>query len=81
MIYRSIEIVLVWLCAVYAVLPMSLAFLVMYSYATQRFSRTKLFNIIVATFLVFFAAFAGLYPHHEVNPNCCAPSSTETHDG
>ena len=52
--------------AVYAVLPMSLAFLVAYSYATQRFSRAKLFNIIISVFLCFFAAFAWLYPSHQV---------------
>ena len=46
---------------------MSLFFLVAYSYATQRFSRAKLFNIIVGIFLLFFASFAGLYPHHQVS--------------
>lgn len=51
----------------YAVLPMSLLFLVAYSYATQRFSRAKLFNIIVGIFLIFFASFAGLYPHHQAS--------------
>ena len=54
--------------AVYAVLPMSLAFLVAYSYATQRFSRAKLFNIIICIFLAFFAVFAGVYPHDQVIP-------------
>lgn len=51
----------------YAVLPMSFAFLVAYSYATQRFSRAKLFNIIISVFLVFFAGFAWFYPQHHVS--------------
>ena len=51
----------------YAVLPMSFAFLVAYSYATQRFTRAKLFNIIVSVFLVFFATFAWFYPQHQVS--------------
>ena len=53
--------------AVYAVLPLSFAFLVAYSYATQRFSRAKLFNIIISVFLVLFAAFAWFYPQHQVD--------------
>ena len=53
----------------YAVLPMSFAFLVAYSYATQRFSRAKLFNIIISVFLVFFAGFAWFYPQHHVSPH------------
>ncbi len=46
---------------------MSFAFLVAYSYATQRFSRAKLFNIIISVFLVFFAGFAWFYPQHHVS--------------
>ena len=37
----------------------------LYSYATQRFSRATLFNIVVSTFLTLYTAFALLYPHHE----------------
>ncbi|EFN55123.1 hypothetical protein CHLNCDRAFT_134175 [Chlorella variabilis] len=50
---------------VYAVLPMSMLFLVAYSWGTQRFSREKLFNIIIGIFLTFYAGFAMLYPHHD----------------
>lgn len=52
--------------AVYGVLPISCIFLVLYSYATQRFSRATLFNIVVSTFLVLYTGFALLYPHHEM---------------
>ena len=51
--------------AVYGVLPISCIFLVLYSYATQRFSRATLFNIVVSTFLALYTGFALLYPHHE----------------
>lgn len=51
--------------AVYGVLPISIVFLVAYSYATQHFSRATLFNITVSIFLVLYAGFALLYPHHE----------------
>eukprot|EP00955_Chlamydomonas_euryale_P001987 22120-Chlamydomonas_euryale.AAC.1 len=51
---------------VYAVLPSSLVFLVVYSLATQRLPRKALFTGIVSTFAAFFAAFAFvLYPNHE----------------
>ncbi|KAI3428755.1 hypothetical protein D9Q98_007577 [Chlorella vulgaris] len=50
---------------VYAVLPSSLLFLFAYSWGTQRFSREKLFNIIIGTFLTFYTGFALLYPHHD----------------
>ena len=53
------------LLAVYGVLPISCIFLVLYSYATQRFSRATLFNIVVSTFLALYTGFALLYPHHE----------------
>jgi len=53
------------LLAVYGVLPISCIFLVLYSYATQRFSRATLFNIVVSTFLALYSGFALLYPHHE----------------
>ncbi|KAG2483156.1 hypothetical protein HYH03_017948 [Edaphochlamys debaryana] len=50
---------------VYAVLPSSLVFLVLYSYASQRFKRQALFNGIVGVFMAFFVAFAYLlYPNH-----------------
>ncbi|KAL3142921.1 hypothetical protein ABBQ38_003208 [Trebouxia sp. C0009 RCD-2024] len=51
---------------VYGVLPISCIFLVLYSYATQRFSRATLFNIVVSVFLALYTGFALLYPHHEV---------------
>lgn len=54
--------------AVYAVLPLSLAFLVLFSFGSQRFSRATLFYVIICTFLTFFVAFALLYPHHQVHP-------------
>lgn len=50
----------------YGVLPISCIFLVLYSYATQRFSRATLFNIVVSVFLALYTGFALLYPHHEV---------------
>ncbi|EFJ49850.1 hypothetical protein VOLCADRAFT_89266 [Volvox carteri f. nagariensis] len=55
---------------VYAVLPSSLIFLLLYSYASQRFRRQALFNGIVAVFMTFFVAFALLlYPnHHHLHP-------------
>ena len=53
--------------AVYAVLPVSFAFLVAYSFATQRWSRAKLFNVIICIFLAFFVIFATMYPHHQVS--------------
>ena len=53
-------------CAVYAVLPSSFLFLVLYSVATQHFSRGKLFNIVVGGFLCFFVAFALLFPNHHI---------------
>ena len=52
--------------AVYGVLPISCIFLVLYSYATQKFSRATLFNIVVSVFLALYTGFALLYPHHEV---------------
>ena len=38
---------------------------VLYSFATQRFSRAKLFNIVIFTFMLWFALFGALYPSHE----------------
>lgn len=60
-------LILTWLCvhAVYGVLPISVLFLVAYSFATQRFSRATLFNITISIFLALYTAFALLYPHHE----------------
>ena len=52
--------------AVYGVLPISCIFLVLYSYATQKFSRATLFNTVVGIFLVLYTGFALLYPHHEM---------------
>jgi ATP/ADP translocase len=38
---------------------------VLYSLATQRFSRGTVFNIVMSAFLAFMAAFGLLYPSHE----------------
>lgn len=52
---------------VYAVLPLSMLFLVAFSAASQRMSRSALFNIIIAIFVAFFAGFAlFLYPNADV---------------
>jgi ATP:ADP antiporter, AAA family len=48
--------------SLYAVLPCSVLFLVMYALATQRLSRAAVFNVIVGGFAAFFAAF-GLFLH------------------
>ena len=51
---------------VYAVLPSSLIFLLLYSQATQVMSRAAVFNAIIAAFMSFFALFAVfLYPNHQ----------------
>ena len=50
----------------YAVLPSSILFLVLYSWATRNMSREKIFNVVVGCFLVFYGGFAALYPYHEV---------------
>jgi hypothetical protein len=59
---------------VYAVLPLSMVFLVAFSAASQRMSRSALFNAIVAVFVAFFAAFAlFLYPNAEtLHPHALA---------
>lgn len=51
---------------VYAVLPSSLLFLVVYSAATQRMSRQALFNITVVLFAAFFAAFPWMHAHTDL---------------
>ncbi len=38
---------------------------ILYSLATQRYSRETLFNIVIAVFMVWFLTFALLYPSHE----------------
>ena len=38
---------------------------ILYSMATQRFSRGTLFNIVIMTFMGWFMAFGLLYPSHE----------------
>ena len=38
---------------------------ILYSLATQRFSRSTLFNIVILTFMAWFVAFGLLYPSHE----------------
>ena len=55
-----------WCGAVYAVLPTSFLFLVIFSFASQRFSRGQLFNFIITVFVTWFVAFGFMYPHHEV---------------
>lgn len=59
---------------VYAVLPMSMVFLVLFSAASQRMSRSALFNAIVAVFVAFFAVFAlFLYPNADaLHPHAVA---------
>jgi len=51
---------------VYAVLPTSFLFLVLFSFASQRFTRGQLFNVIIGVFVTWFVAFGFMYPHHEV---------------
>lgn len=51
--------------SVYGVLPSSVLFLIAYSWGTQRFSRARLFNVIIGSFLAFYTTFAFAYPHHE----------------
>jgi hypothetical protein len=52
---------------VYAVLPLSMVFLVAFSFASQRMSRSALFNSIIMVFVAFFAVFAlFLYPNADV---------------
>lgn len=51
---------------VYAVFPLSLVFVLAYTYASRHFDRSKLFNLIIAVFGVFNLAFAlFLYPNHQ----------------
>eukprot|EP00884_Botryococcus_braunii_P019089 jgi/Botrbrau1/5864/Bobra.0366s0043.2 len=50
---------------VYAVWPCSFVFLLAYSFATQRFPRKALFNLVVVVFLSFYLAFGLLYPQHQ----------------
>jgi AAA family ATP:ADP antiporter len=59
---------------VYAVLPLSLLFLITYSYASLKMSRASLFNAIVGGFVTFFAVFAFLlYPNsHALHPHAFA---------
>ena len=49
---------------VYAVWPASFLFLVAYSAATQRLSRGAVFNLVIGSFLAFYAAFGLAYPSH-----------------
>lgn len=52
---------------VYAVLPLSMVFLVAFSAASVRMSRSALFNTIIGIFVAFFAGFAlFLYPNADV---------------
>lgn len=51
--------------SVYGVLPSSVLFLVIYSWATRKMSREKIFNLVIACFLMFYTGFALVYPHHE----------------
>lgn len=51
---------------VYAVLPCSLLFLLLYSVASQTLSRHALFQATLTCFMAFFALFAlFLYPRHD----------------
>mmetsp|Transcript_50655 Transcript_50655/g.94355 ORF Transcript_50655/g.94355 Transcript_50655/m.94355 type:complete len:697 (+) Transcript_50655:105-2195(+) len=50
----------------YAVLPSSIIFVMIYTFLSIRFSRRKLFNIIVIAFLAYFAFFVGvLFPNRD----------------
>lgn len=51
--------------SVYGVLPSSVLFLVLYSWATRKMSREKIFNLVISCFLIFYSGFALVYPHHE----------------
>lgn len=51
--------------SLYGVLPSSVLFLVVYSWATRKMSREKIFNVTMGGFLMFYASFALVYPHHE----------------
>lgn len=64
---------------VYAVLPSSLVFLVLYSFASQRLTRGRLFNAIILIFMAFFGLFAFvLYPfHHVLHPHALADRMAE----
>lgn len=45
--------------------PASVLFLVVFTLATQRFSRGAMFNMTIATFLACFACFGLACPFHE----------------
>jgi hypothetical protein len=52
---------------VYAVLPVSVVFLFLFSAASHRMSRAALFNAILVVFMAFFGGFAlVLYPNADV---------------
>jgi AAA family ATP:ADP antiporter len=52
---------------VYAVLPVSVIFLFLFSAASHRMSRAALFNAILVVFMAFFGGFAlVLYPNADV---------------
>eukprot|EP00878_Enallax_costatus_P021238 GHUV01022480.1.p1 GENE.GHUV01022480.1~~GHUV01022480.1.p1 ORF type:complete len:307 (+),score=68.36 GHUV01022480.1:457-1377(+) len=52
---------------VYAVLPISVVFLFMFSAASHRMSRSALFNTIIGVFMAFFGVFAVfMYPNADV---------------
>jgi AAA family ATP:ADP antiporter len=50
---------------VYAVWPLSFAFLLAYSAATQRLTRAALFNVVLGGFLAACALFGFAYPHRD----------------
>ncbi|KAK9809771.1 hypothetical protein WJX73_004591 [Symbiochloris irregularis] len=50
---------------VYAVWPASIIFLVAFAFASQKFSRRALFNIVIIGFMIFYGGFGLLYPFHE----------------
>ena len=52
-------------CAVYAVWPASVVFLVVFTLATQHFSRGAMFNITIGVFLACFTCFGLACPFHE----------------
>lgn len=64
---------------VYAVLPSSLLFLLVYSIASQHMTRAKLFDMIVGVFMLFFALFGlVLYPNHNMlHPHAAADALSQ----
>ena len=63
--FETVTLLIAAVAAVYAVWPTSVLFLITFTFATQRFSRAALFNIVLCSFMAFYGGFALLYPYHE----------------